>query len=293
MKKIFLFAAATLTLTGCSNDNEPAVPSGSDVATITAQIGQVQSRAANTSWTAGDKIGITTTGNTKEYVNMEYTVADLAAGSFTGNPIYFQKNGVDVTFTAYYPFAGTEGSSAGIISNNTLAANQSEVNQPTIDYLWAQATGSRTNHNINFTFAHKMSKLTLTFKNGDDTDVSLITSYTIANLLHNGNFNTFTGVASATGFITDDITMNVTGASDGKAVPSVILYPQTGVGDLPLSVMLDGETYKCVLHIPDDELIAGSNYNFTVRINKTGMSVVGSSITDWNDVDGGEVDAEM
>lgn len=294
MKKIFLYTAAALALTACSNDNEPAAPAESDVATITAQIGEVQSRAANTSWAAGDKIGITTTGNTKEYVNMEYTVGNPATGSFTGNPIYFQKNSVDVTFTAYYPFAGTEGTAAGVISGNTCAANQTAAAQPSVDYLWAQATGSRQNHDINFTFAHKMSKLTLTFKNGDDTDVSDITAYTIGGLKHEGTFNTADGTAVATAEAAENLTIPTSGVTNGNAVVPVILYPQeVTANSVTLAVVLDGETYNCVLPVKDNKLASRSNYNYTIKINKTGMTVVGSTITNWTDVNNGEINAEM
>lgn len=295
MKKIYLAAVAVLALTACSSENEPAVPGQSDAATITASIGEVKSRAVNTNWTAGDKIGITTANNTKEYVNMEYTVVNVAAGTFTGTPIYFQKDGADVTFTAYYPFAGTEGTAAGVIAGNTRAANQTATAQPSVDYLWAQTSGSRQNHNINFTFAHKMSKLTLTFKNGDDTDVSAISAYTVGGLKHEGSFNTADGSTAATADAAEDLTIATTGVTSGSAVPSVILYPQTvAANSVTLAVVLDGETYYCVLPIKDNELAAGSNYNFTVKINKTAMSVVGSTITDWTDINNdGELDAEM
>ena len=294
MKKIFLFAATALALTACNSENDPVAPAESDIATFTAQIGEVKTRASNTSWAAGDKIGITTSGNTKEYVNMEYTVADVAKGTFTGNPIYFQKNGVNVTFTTYYPFNGAEGTAVGVITGNTKADNQTATAQPGIDYLWAQATGSRQSHDINFTFAHKMGKLTLTFKNGDDTDVSAITAYTLGGLKHEGSFNTADGVAAATAEAAEDLTVATSDVAIGTAVPSLILYPQaTAANGVTLAVVLDGETYNCVLPVKDNELAAGNNYNFTVKINKTSMTVVGSTITDWTDVNGDDINAEM
>ena len=268
MKKIFLFAATALALTACNSENDPVAPAESDIATFTAQIGEVKTRASNTSWAAGDKIGITTSGNTKEYVNMEYTVADVAKGTFTGNPIYFQKNGVNVTFTTYYPFNGAEGTAVGVITGNTKADNQTATAQPGIDYLWAQATGSRQSHDINFTFAHKMSKLTLAF--------------------------TADGVAAATAEAAEDLTVATSDVAIGTAVPSLILYPQaTAANGVTLAVVLDGETYNCVLPVKDNELAAGNNYNFTVKINKTSMTVVGSTITDWTDVNGDDINAEM
>lgn len=300
MKKYFLFAAAALVLTACSNDDVPAPAQSSDIATISASIGNVKSRAAGTSWSARDKIGITTTGNTKEYVNMEYTVDDVTAGTFTGTPIYFQKNGVDVTFTAYYPFTGTEGTLPSqpvdepIVLNNTRAANQAADTQPGIDYLWAQAHGSRTNPDVTFTFAHKMSKLTLTFKNGADTDVSDITGYTVDGFVLDGFFNVTTGEAGLASSKAEALTMDVANVAAGIAVPSIILYPQAvNRRNIQLSVVLDGEIYKCVLPMKHYGLIAGYDYNFTIRIDKTGMTVVGSEITDWIPAENDEIGAEM
>lgn len=294
MKKILLYAAAVLALTACSSENEPVAPAESDVATFTASIGEVKSRAANTSWATGDKIGITTTGNTKEYVNMEYTVDNVATGNFIGNPIYFQKNGVNVTFTAYYPYTGNEGTAVGEIAGNTKTANQTATTQPGIDYLWATVTGSRQNHNVNFTFAHKMSKLTLTFKNGDDTDVSDITAYTIGGLKHEGTFNTADGTAVATAEAAENLTIPTSGVTNGNAVAPVILYPQeVTANSVTLAVVLDGETYNCVLPVKDNKLASGSNYNYTIKINKTGMTVIGSTITNWTDINNGEINAEM
>lgn len=82
------FAAATLALAACNNDNE-YVDNGPVAVQVTATIGEnAMTRASNTSWAAGDKIGITTLrkGESK-YINMEYTT-EKGDGVFTGNTMY-------------------------------------------------------------------------------------------------------------------------------------------------------------------------------------------------------------
>lgn len=74
MKKILLFAAATLALAACNNDDE-YVDNGPVAVQVTATIREnAMTRASNTSWAAGDKIGITTLRKDEsKYINMEYT----------------------------------------------------------------------------------------------------------------------------------------------------------------------------------------------------------------------------
>ena len=93
-------------------DNTPVA------ARITAGIGNsVSSRAAGTAWAKGDKIGITTLrGDESKYVNMEYTTEN-GDGKFAGTPMYFQDAQAEVTFTAYYPFTGTEGTAPDIVES--------------------------------------------------------------------------------------------------------------------------------------------------------------------------------
>lgn len=267
-------------LTACSSDE----PSGTDndpvAARITANIAST-SRAIGTTWQTGDKIGITTTGNLKQYTNIEYTTAE-GNGIFTGTPIYFQDAASEVTFTAYYPFAGTEGTAAGILTNKTDAESQKPENQPLIDYLWDSRVAKKGMPEVNFQFAHKMSKLTLTFQNGNDTDVSKVTSYSIEGLTLEGTFNTANGVAAKKEDASaETLTIDVTNAVSGSTLPALILYPQRTDGKVALRIAKDGQTYSCDLTFPGGELQKGQDYNFTITINKTGLEISKSSISPW------------
>ena len=113
-KKYLIFAAAALTLTACSNDDEN-LNGGPVAAQVTAGIGGVQTRASGTVWENGDAIGISTTSQSPtSYVNMKYTTG--GDGNFThaadlggeDSGMFFQDADETVTFRAYYPFHGNE-----------------------------------------------------------------------------------------------------------------------------------------------------------------------------------------
>lgn len=292
MKKIYFFAAAALALAACSNDdnyadNEPVA------AQITANIGNsISSRAAGTAWAKGDKIGITTfRGGESKYVNMEYITKD-ADGKFTGTPMYFQDAQAEVTFTAYYPFTGIEGTAPGIVENDTRAAQQTPDNQPKIDYLWDSRTGKKDQPNINFEFAHKMSKITMTFQDGEGTDVNKIESYSFDGLVLEGTFNPATGEAKAKEMDPETLTLNVENVISGTARPSIIVYPQTTAGKVVLRIVKDGQTYKCDLAFAGGSLKAGTDYQYTITLNKTGAEVTKSEIHEWS-LQTGKGDATM
>lgn len=302
--RLLALATLALTLAACNNDDEN---NNQPVARFSAEISDATlTRAVGTSWHENDEIGITATGNEamKQYSNVKYTT-EKNDGNFTGSPIYFQNN-QNVTFTAYYPFSGTEGNPAGKLTPKTEATNQTPTNQKNIDFLFAEAKDKNCNNaNVAFKFYHKMSQITLTFIAGDDISFSgTKISYSLEGLRMSGEFDTSNGTATATGETTETLTIENVILSDTPAeVAPVILYPQdiTDVSDvsrIKLSVTLDGQTYSCVLQTGTDtktdltELKAGNNYTFKITISKTGLTLNKSSIEKWTPVTG-EGTAEM
>lgn len=286
MKTRFLaLATLALTMAACSNDDENNLQ---PTARFSAEIHDATlTRVAGTSWHENDKIGITATGNQamSKYTNVKYTTAQ-GDGNFTGSPIYFQDNNT-VTFTAYYPFNGKEGTAAGMLENNTKT--QTTDYQKTIDYLFAKAENKSCNDaNVTFNFYHKMSQITLTFvNNGNDTDISNITAYTISGLKMEGTFNTADGTATATAENPENLTIeSISGLSGSEdEVAPVILYPQSAA-KVMLTVTLGDLDYSCELDIQDDELKAGNNYTFDITVSKTGLTVQKSGIEGWNPIEG-------
>lgn len=287
MRRIYFFAAVALALAACGNDDGYA-DSEPVAAQITADIGNsLSSRAAGTAWAAGDKIGVTTLrGSESKYVNMEYTTEN-ADGVFTGTPMYFQDVQAEVTFTAYYPFAGTEDTAPGIIESHTRAERQTPAEQPAFDYLWDSRVGNRGVPQIKFGFTHRMSKITMTFQNGNGAEVDRITSYSFEGLVLEGTFDPATGEAKAKETAAQEtLTLTPGNVVSGSARPSVIVYPQTTAGTVTLRIAMEGQTYKCGLAFAGGGLKAGTDYQFTVRLNKTGAEVTDSSIQPWTSQSG-------
>ncbi len=293
--RLFTFAALALALAlaACTNDNEN-LNDGPVAAVINAEISDaVATRASGTAWAERDEIGISE--SRFGYTNVPYR---WESGKFTptGTIIFFQDDD-PTTFSAYYPYDAD----GGTLTATTDATAQQ--NQPAIDFLYATgATASTHNPTVNFTdgtkaggkdcsFHHCMSQITLTFVAGDGVSFSAIQpeSYTLSGLVLTGSFDTTTGIAK-----TDDGVQaaNLDMPIGSQLTSSVILFPQT-VTALPLYVKYNGERYKATLNIPEGALKAGNNYTYTVKVRNRGIEVSQATIAAWNEIDLGEVGADL
>lgn len=277
MNKYILLAAVAISLVACNTEDnyidEPIA------AQISATIGDDPlSRASDTKWDNGDCIGISMS---ERYVNMRYITED-GDGSFDGTTLYFKNKREPVTISAYYPYTGSEGQTPDVIRASTDTDRQNATEQPKFDFLYASMDGvTGADPNVNLTFSHMMSKLTLTFKNGaGDTDnVNKITSYTLEGLLLDGTFNPVTSECAADSN-PKSLTITLTGAPEDKPLTSLILFPQD-VEKLILKINdSEDQDYVCELKLKDNRLESGKNYLFTITVNKTGLSV-NPSIAEW------------
>ena len=297
MNKYLYFAATALLLAACTNDEALTTATDGEVALkVNAAISGISTRASGTNWATGDRIGLSTTSDTKtKYANVpfEYNGAAFIAD---GTDIYFQDTRTAV-FSAYYPYTAE----AGTVSKTITADDQTAENQPQIDYLSASgATASKASPTVNFTgeqaFNHCMSQVTLTFINGDDVELDgNLTSYTLGGLVMEGSFDTATGKAQATGTQPAALTIaltDVTTTEGAYTAAPLILFPQTAA-QADISVTVDNEIYTATLIIPAGALQAGNNYTFPVTVSKTGLTVGSASINDWTDVQGNGTTATM
>lgn len=292
--RFFALAALALALAACTNDNEN-LNDDSVAAVINAEISDaVSTRASGTAWAERDEIGISE--SRFGYTNVPYR---WESGKFTptGTIIFFQDDD-PTTFSAYYPYDAD----GGTLTATTDATAQQ--NQPAIDFLYATgATASTHNPEVNFTddtdaggkdcsFHHCMSQITLTFKEGSGVDFSTIqpTGYTLSGLMLTGSFDTTTGTAE-----TDDATaaqdLDMT-LTNGALTSSVILFPQAKAS-IGLSVYYNSQPYTATLTVPDGALKAGNNYTYTVTVRNKDLSISSATISDWNPVNGGNVNADL
>ena len=276
--RFFALAALALALAACNNDNEILNNDGPVAARFIADIAPA-TRASGTTWDNGDRIGVTDIGNDTRY----------------GNVPFILKNG---TFEAEEKVIYIE----DVKTHTTLAATTdatAQQNQPAIDFLFASgATGDKNSPVVSFTdktdkggadnsFHHRMSQITLTFEAGDGVDFSMIKPerYTLDGLILTGTFNTADGIATADdGAQAETLAMEL---ADGNLTSSVILFPQTAAS-LPLTVNYRSQNYRA-----EGALQAGNNYTYTVKVRNKNLEVSEATIAKWNDIDGGEVGADL
>ncbi len=273
---VILLLAAGL-LTACGND-DPGTLSEPVPAQFSGSIGADASRASGTEWAADDAIGISGVSGAKSYTNVKHTTAS-GDGKFTtaGDAIYYQ-NADAVTFTAYYPYAASLGSD-GLITAST--ADQSQ--QPSFDFLWAQAEGSQTAPGVKFNFSHRMSRIDLTFTASHGVDLSGLT-FAISGLRLEGTFNTSTGEANASGN-PSQLSCTPEGSTADRATASLILFPQSADG-AELTVRAANTDFAAAFPIPNLE--ASLNYRVKVTVSPQGIEV--SEVTGGTWVEGGEAE---
>lgn len=319
MKSKYLVAAFALTLVACNNDetdnnvvNEPIA------ARFYGEISEATTRAAGTTWTVDDAIGVTGTSGSTTYTNIKYKYVaqnDPFAVVTPGNEIYYQ-DGREVEFKAYYPFSGTEESIPSTVAKTITATDQDATiksvdgkftPQSQIDFLYGTGKGTRTTNEgkVEFAFKHQMSKLILVFIAGNEVDLKGLTQYKLDGLEMSGSFDPTTGTAEATTPSTNTtLTIAIDGGSftiDGKKrASSLILFPQTA-STATLTVTVGGKTYKATLNLPektagggDKGMVSGKKYTYNVTVGTQEMIISKAIIEDWTEgITGtdGDVDA--
>ena len=291
-----LLAVITLFPAACGNDSP-----GDDTpvaACFSAGIDGLASRAADTWWHDGDLIGITGTSGSGEYKNIAHVVTDAATNTFTpvddDNTIYFNDDD-DVTFTAYYPHAGTSGTAEPSLSGSTDATYQMTEKQPRIDYLFAKAKGSQSAPDVKFTFTHSMSRVTLSIKAGEGiASLASMTNCTLDGFYLHGSFDPATGTAAAVPSGNPESIDNpffILAEGQKEATSSLILYPQDAT-KATFSVILGNQTFTADLTVPDGKLEPGTSYAYNVTVSRTGITVSKATIGKWTDKNGDAAEAK-
>ncbi len=210
VKKTFIILPLTLALlTACSNDENEKSRSDKRVPLeIVASIDlptEVYTRATETAWEAGDRIGVYMTlhGSTNLYTdtetppttgsNMPYTFDDGTNYETYGNTyrlftpnskkIYLSEKSVDVF--GYYPYAATKKDGTTAQDPTTIEIDvTNQTSQKAIDFMRAR-TGNVNNENIaiELMFQHRLVKLVFNIKQGEgllDDELKDATSLTMS-----------------------------------------------------------------------------------------------------------------
>ena len=297
--KYFITAAlAIMTLAGCGNENnEPEVTGRKDCPDFTATISGVQTRAFNQQWEQEDEIGISGANRT----NVCYHTKG-GDGIFTvetnGEQIYF-KGEDEVTFTAYYPWDALAGGATTV-----NADTRRQASQKSFDFLWAHASGKKAAPTVTFNFAHRMAKVVLTIKPGKGMSYDEIKAarLSLKGFRHTGTFNVADGSTAVKNDNEGDWTFTEGDAYKAPAVfddaqstatYSLIFFPQTLQEPMAfLAELPENNNFKAEIDFTKansekdgasakNEWVAGRQYNLSVTLNRTSITLGECVINPW------------
>lgn len=294
--KVLIFAAAFPLLGGCVKDELYNTPQGGNDGRVALQASssiQINTRAHDNKWEAGDAIGIYMLNGaaTDGTGNRRYTTADAAeTGSFAPatdeQTIYFPVDGASRDFIAYYPYRETLAADDVYTLDVTTQTSQKAINLMGA----AKVTGKDKNDpKVAFTFTHKLVKLAITIqadgislkdKDLENTTVTITKQQTAAvySVLKGGGVNVTAGTEK-------DITLY----TDGLKAEGIVL-PTASTEGMELTFTVPGlnQTLRWNIYSADKSksFASGSKYLYTITIGKAGLEVT-STVENWTAGNGG------
>lgn len=297
-------ALGLLALAGCSTDldesdykfdgEEGAKVTFSAVidANLASQL--AGTRATETDWEPGDTVGITC-GD--QQVNVKYRYTGDAGNYFEAvdntNEIWLMGTQT-YEVTAYYPYTGDDDTQPAAVTVDTSSDNQAtEEQRKSLDFLFATATATRENPNVQLAFTHVMSRIVLEFVPGDLDALDDIDCY-VTGMRLSGTFDPATG-ATAVDETADVESVNQQLTDDNNHTFTALFLPQTLDDGILIEAGMNGIYYQ--VSVDPGTLQPGYSYNYTVTANDyndnpISLVITGTQITQWTNVDGGTLEPD-
>ena len=161
------------------------------------------------------------------------------------------------------------------------------------DFLFAdkdgegkESAGSKNSPNVNFQFAHSMTKIIIVLKADGSSVKDLGTMEpTLKGLKAKGTFSLANGVAALAGDaeVVDLLLSNQTETTNTATQQSfvAIVPPQTASADVFLTIASGSDSYLSARILSKKELTSGKCYTVTVTVKKRELVVDSSDITPW------------
>lgn len=305
MKKYFVFAAAVIALAACSSEEENVQTWNGEIRLSAVSV--VQTRAAqgiqSTAFDVGEKIDvfINEDGESSSDGYEQPVVYETGTGGVltTNKTQYYpQSNGVNIY--AVYP-SGAAGNDVNA-TDVTFAVeeDQSDDNAYKASDLMVGAPASnpvsKTSGTVELTFKHCLSKININISAGDgitETDLQGAT-VTILNTTNGCTFNVQTGEvtaikAPATSAIIAG-TLEVQENTGVQGISAIIIPQPVSAGSQFISIKYGGdqqtpatELFYTLPQAAGVNFAAGYSYTFNITAKKSGLTLDGSTITDWTD----------
>ena len=280
MKAFSALALAALLMAACQNEEEAPQAIALQVS------GGIQTRAYDATWEANDPIGIfgyTQTETPMEWSNNVQYVTVTGDGTFAPAqgevPIYLPIDGTAVDFVAYYPYTKT-------LADGVYTVDVTDQSiQKNIDLMAAGVeTTDRIGHAVAFNFEHKLSKIYLTFKAGEDMTTTDLAGMTVqlTGQQPQATFDVTQPESEVSVTSGNPVTLNLKTSADGTSAESIVL-PSDDYSGMTLHLVLANNAgyFNWDLNGSDAEKFeAGKKYVYDITVNKTRLSVT-SDITDW------------
>lgn len=175
--RLLSVACIVIVMTSCSNDNEECGnPDDNNMIRFTVEHPAIVTRATDTEFEQGDKVGVFLTGQNQpvelagNYVTNVSLTYDGSAWN-TPNPLYWNDGTYDVY--AYYPYTTPLASTTD--QPFSVTTDQSDkVKFEASDLLWtAKKSVSASSGSINLQFGHRLSRMQLQLVKSDDYEGEL------------------------------------------------------------------------------------------------------------------------
>ena len=285
MKKLFTLVALATALVSCDNITIEAPQP--EEQKIPISISTTLTRATDSAFEQGDKVGIFVVNEPDSFVasgnyvdNMGFTYS----GEWTpDSAIYWFNPTTKASFYCYYPYAA--GVDASAHTFNTKADQSTLANYKASEFLWGKVEAvTPTEEAVDITVNHTFSNALVILKPGDGfTEEKLAAaekSVKICGVKPGATIDLATGVATATGNKT-----NVTPYLENSQYRALIV-PQTTEEGALIVVTVDGVDYTLTRSMT---FKANKQHKFTVTLNKVNNGVnvgIGGWETDEEDYGG-------
>ncbi|AEC02879.1 fimbrillin family protein [Parasphaerochaeta coccoides] len=276
-----------LVLSSCIQDLHPPVAQKAVIAFSARVVGNPDS---SWEWEEGDEIGLymVSTGESVEpgnilngVVNYPYTY-DSLTGKFWGDA-FFPADGTEVDLFAYYPYQDTpELNEGSAYIYKVDVRNQANPYEDDLIFARVEGVGRDVPVDVDLTFQHKLSKLTLEISAGAGLETGDLAGLSVRYY----SMPTTADINFENGSISNEQTDAAGGKVPVNAAGTAgvaIIVPHDG-GTYPdrtmVFTLLDGRTYTW--NIPDAKgFEAGYHSTYSVKLTGWGIEVNPVGVTTW------------
>lgn len=274
MKKTILFGlAAAMLATACSEEDDLRQGIAGEGITFTSS---VMSRATDTSFEAGDTIGVsmyTESGFVGNATNVQYTTTD-GSGFTSTNPMTWGAAGSAKTvgFKGVYPYKA--GAVVDGIYSFTLATGKG-ASLSDNDVMYSSTTDATVGaKNVDLTFKHKLVKVVMQVYNQDRTPLSGAT-VKINNQQTSGTLDLADGTVTSTGDA--NATLDFANNLGVSGEYQTIVMPSAATQGRVITITYNEVDYPCPVDMYAFE--SGTKIIFSATLNPDGTVSPGKTVT--------------